>query len=145
MVFKAIMNGLIKAKAMPQISPTERQALEAGTVWIDGQVFSGKPDFAKMFAEPYSKLNQRERDFIDGPVQQLCEMCDPHEIATTRIIPKKSSRLFGICRFLFFPDSPKVWWSGIFGQRHFHHHGDDHIAQPTAVNTGCDSQQLGGS
>ena len=42
MVFKAIMNGLIKAKAMPQISPTERQALEAGTVWIDGQVFSGK-------------------------------------------------------------------------------------------------------
>jgi len=39
MVFKAIMNGLIKAKAMPQISPTERQALEAGTVWIDGQVF----------------------------------------------------------------------------------------------------------
>ncbi|WP_334118366.1 acyl-CoA dehydrogenase [Limnobacter sp.] len=90
MVFKAIMNGLIKAKAMPQISATERQALEAGTVWIDGQVFSGKPDFAKMFAEPYSKLNQRERDFIDGPVQQLCEMCDPHEIATTRIIPKQA-------------------------------------------------------
>lgn len=90
MVFKAIMNGLIKAKAMPQISPTERQALEAGTVWIDGQVFSGKPDFAKMFAEPYSKLSQRERDFIDGPVQQLCAMCDAHEIATTRIIPKEA-------------------------------------------------------
>jgi acyl-CoA dehydrogenase len=57
MVFKAIMDGLIKAKAMPQISATERQALEAGTVWIDGQVFSGKPDFAKMFAEPYAKLS----------------------------------------------------------------------------------------
>ena len=61
MVFKAIMNGLIKAKAMPQISPTERQALEAGTVWIDGQVFSGKPDFAKMFAEPYKIESARAR------------------------------------------------------------------------------------
>ncbi|MCQ8897560.1 acyl-CoA dehydrogenase [Limnobacter humi] len=87
MVFKAVMNGLIKAKAMPQISATERQALEAGTVWIDGQVFSGKPDFAKMFAEPYSKLNARERAFVDGPVQELCTLFDPHEVATTRVIP----------------------------------------------------------
>ncbi|MDH4395285.1 MAG: acyl-CoA dehydrogenase [Limnobacter sp.] len=90
MVFKAIMNGLIKAKAMPQISATERQALEAGTVWIDGQVFSGKPDFAKMFAEPYAKLNQRERDFIDGPVHELCAMVDAHQLAKTRIIPKEA-------------------------------------------------------
>ncbi len=90
MVFKAIMDGLIKAKAMPQISGTERQALEAGTVWIDGQVFSGKPDFAKMFAEPYAKLSQRERDFIDGPVRQLCEMVDSHELATTRVLPKEA-------------------------------------------------------
>ncbi|HEX5484823.1 acyl-CoA dehydrogenase [Limnobacter sp.] len=90
MVFKAIMNGLIKAKAMPQISPTERQALEAGTVWIDGQVFSGKPDFAKMFSEPYAKLNKRERDFIDGPVKNLCDMVDSYELARTRIVPKQA-------------------------------------------------------
>lgn len=92
MVFKAIMDGLIKAKAMPQISSTERQALEAGTVWIDGQVFSGKPDFAKMFAEPYAKLNQRERDFIDNQVTTLLGMIDPNEVAKTRIIPEEAVR-----------------------------------------------------
>jgi acyl-CoA dehydrogenase len=52
MVFKAIMNGLIKAKAMPQISPTERQALEAGTVWITARFFPASPTLQKCLPSP---------------------------------------------------------------------------------------------
>ncbi|NJM33125.1 MAG: acyl-CoA dehydrogenase, partial [Limnobacter sp.] len=90
MVYQAIMNRLIKARAMPSISDTERQALQAGTVWIDGQIFSGKPDFSAMFASPYAKLNQREREFIDTRVRNLCAMVDPYELAKTRIVPEKA-------------------------------------------------------
>lgn len=92
MVYKAIMNGLIKAKAMPQISLTERQALDAGTTWIDGQVFSGKPDFASILQEPYSKLSQRERDFLNKQVPTLCEMVDAYELSQTRVVPEKAAK-----------------------------------------------------
>ena len=62
---------------VPRISETERQALEAGTVWVDGELFSGRPDFARMLREPYPALTERERAFLDGPVETVCAMADP--------------------------------------------------------------------
>ncbi|MBI2382667.1 MAG: hypothetical protein HYV18_01155 [Gammaproteobacteria bacterium] len=48
---------LMKAKKLlPQISDTEKQALQAGSVWIDGDIFGGNPDFKKMLAEAYNRL-----------------------------------------------------------------------------------------
>lgn len=41
---------------LPRMSETEREALEAGTVWVDGELFSGKPDFRRMLREPYPAL-----------------------------------------------------------------------------------------
>jgi len=61
---------------LPPMSDTEREALEAGSVWWDGDLFSGQPDWNKLMAEPVPTLTQEERDFVDGPVDELCSMLD---------------------------------------------------------------------
>jgi acyl-CoA dehydrogenase len=61
-------------KVMPPMSQTEREAIEAGTVWWDGELFSGKPDWQKLLAIPAAKLTPDEQRFLDNDVQQLCEM-----------------------------------------------------------------------
>ena len=63
-------------RIMPSMSQTEREALDAGTVWWDGQLFSGKPDWKQLLNTPAAKLSAEEQAFIDGPAQQLCEMLD---------------------------------------------------------------------
>jgi len=75
------------AGAMPRLSETERQALEAGTVWVDGELFSGRPDFRRMLAEPWPELTERERAFLDGPVEVVCGMVTPWELARVRELP----------------------------------------------------------
>lgn len=67
--------------AMPAISETEREAIDAGTVWWDGALFSGNPDWNALLAMPAAKLTQREQAFMDGPVRQLCAMIDDWKIA----------------------------------------------------------------
>ncbi len=67
-------------KVLPPMSATEREALEAGTVWWDGELFSGQPNWNKLMAEPVPTLTQEEREFIDGPVDDLCSMLDDWEI-----------------------------------------------------------------
>jgi acyl-CoA dehydrogenase len=63
-------------KLMPAMSDTEREALEAGSVWWDGELFSGKPDWTKLMDTPAPKLSPEERAFIDGPTETLCRMID---------------------------------------------------------------------
>ncbi len=77
-----ITNQILKIfrKMLPQISQTEREALDAGTVWWDGDLFSGKPDWNKLLAYPKPQLSEEERAFIDGPVERLCEMLDEWQI-----------------------------------------------------------------
>jgi acyl-CoA dehydrogenase len=69
-VFKAM------SKAVPEISQTEREALEAGTVWWDGDLFSGKPDWHKLRRFPKPALSDEELAFLNGPVENLCAMVD---------------------------------------------------------------------
>jgi len=73
-----------KFKFIPQISQTERTALEAGVVWIEKDLFSGKPDFETILKEPYAKLTEEEQAFINGPVEDLCKMTDPWKIWKNR-------------------------------------------------------------
>lgn len=61
-------------KIMPSMSNTEREALEAGSVWWDGELFSGKPDWTKLLETPAPKLSPEERAFVDGPTEILCSM-----------------------------------------------------------------------
>ena len=58
-------------RALPSLSATEREAIEAGDVWWDGELFSGKPDWQKLLAFPPAKLSAEELAFLDGPVEAL--------------------------------------------------------------------------
>ena len=67
-------------RILPQMSQTEREALEAGTVWWDGELFSGRPDWNKLLAYPKPSLSAEEQAFIDGPLEQLCAMLNDWQI-----------------------------------------------------------------
>jgi len=67
-------------KLLPPISATERDAIAAGTVWWDADLFSGKPDWAKLRAFEKPALTAEEQAFLDGPVETLCSMLDDWEI-----------------------------------------------------------------
>jgi len=67
-------------KALPNLSETERIALESGTVSWDGELFSGKPNFKKLHDMPAPQLSTDEQNFLDGPVAELCSMIDEYEI-----------------------------------------------------------------
>ena len=67
-------------KMMPSMSDTEREALEAGTTWWEADLFSGNPDWKKLLDYPQPQLSAEEQAFIDGPVNQLCDMVDDWKI-----------------------------------------------------------------
>ncbi len=77
-------------KVLPPMSATERDAIEAGTVWWDGQLFSGRPDWDVLLNYPAAKLSDEERAFIDGPVEELCEMVSDWEIGQQLDLPEKA-------------------------------------------------------
>ncbi len=66
---------------LPPISRTEREALEAGTVWWDGELFSGKPDWERLLSQPRPQLTAEEEAFLAGPVEELCRLLDDWRIA----------------------------------------------------------------
>jgi acyl-CoA dehydrogenase len=67
-------------RALPQVSQTEQEALDAGTVWWDGELFSGQPDWGKLLALPKPELSAEEKAFLAGPVEELCGMLDDWKI-----------------------------------------------------------------
>ena len=77
-----VSNQILKIfrKMLPQISQTEQEALDAGTVWWEGDLFSGKPDWKKLLAYPKPQLTAEEQAFLNGPVEQLCAMLDEWKI-----------------------------------------------------------------
>lgn len=77
-----VSNPILKIfrKMLPPISQTEQEALDAGTVWWEGELFSGKPDWKKLLAYPKPQLSAEEQAFLDGPVEQLCAMLDEWKI-----------------------------------------------------------------
>jgi acyl-CoA dehydrogenase len=100
---------LISAPAMrraraflPRLGDTERIALEAGTVWWDGDLFSGAPDWRKLLEFRPKPLSDRERAFLDGPAEALCRMIDDWQITQDRELPQqvwdhlKRERFFGM-------------------------------------------------
>lgn len=63
-------------KVLPQMSPTEQAALDAGDVWWEGELFRGKPDWAQLQDFKYTELTADERAFLDNETEQLCAMID---------------------------------------------------------------------
>ena len=76
-------------KILPKVSDTEAQALDAGTVGFDAEIFSGTPDWAKLQAIPPIQLSAEEQAFLDGPTEDLCRMIDDWQIRhTMREVPE---------------------------------------------------------
>jgi acyl-CoA dehydrogenase len=69
---------------LPSMSDTERDALEAGNVWWDGELFSGMPDWDRLMSFPAPKLSDEEQAFLDGPCEELCRMLDDWDISHER-------------------------------------------------------------
>ncbi len=67
-------------RVMPAMSSTEREALHAGNVWWDGELFSGQPEWQRLLEQPEPQLTEQEQAFIDGPVERLCKMLDDWQI-----------------------------------------------------------------
>ncbi len=65
---------------MPNMTTTESEALEAGTVGWEGELFQGDPDWEKLLSYPKPMLSNEERDFLEGPVQILCSMINDWDI-----------------------------------------------------------------
>lgn len=65
---------------LPAMSDTEREALEAGDVWWDADLFTGNPDWSKLLKVPQAKLTAEEEAFLNGPVDELCAMLDEWKI-----------------------------------------------------------------
>ncbi len=64
----------------PAMSRTEKEAIEAGTVWWDAELFSGKPDWRRLRSFPHPVLSAEEQAFLEGPVEALCAMLDDWKI-----------------------------------------------------------------
>ena len=67
-------------KVLPPLSRTEQEALDAGTVWWDAELFSGRPDWMRLADIPDPQLSEEEQAFIDGAVATLCDMLDDWRI-----------------------------------------------------------------
>jgi len=71
-------------RILPDMSSTEKDAIDAGTVWWDADLFSGRPDWNKLLAVPQPRLSAEEQAFLDGPVEELCALCNDWEITHER-------------------------------------------------------------
>lgn len=74
----AVSRPVLKAvrKVLPGMSETERAAIAAGTVWWDGALFTGDPDWQELMSFPPASLRASEQAFLEGPVEQLCRIVD---------------------------------------------------------------------
>lgn len=61
-------------RILPKVSETEQEALDAGTVGWDAELFSGKPDWQKLRQIPKINLTAEEQAFLEGPTEELCAM-----------------------------------------------------------------------
>jgi len=90
-------------KVLPPMSETERDAIEAGSVWWEAELFRGAPDWQQLQNYKMPVLSEAEQAFMDGPVEQLCAMLDDWDITHRRLdLPPevweflKQNRFFGM-------------------------------------------------
>ena len=67
---------------LPQMSETERDSLEAGTVWWEGELFRGNPDWCKLLAYPVPTMTAEEQSFMDNEVEQACALVQDWQVTT---------------------------------------------------------------
>jgi acyl-CoA dehydrogenase len=86
--------------ALPALSDTEREAIEAGDTWWDADLFTGNPDWSKLLATPPATLSDEERAFLDGPVEEFCALLDDWKITwELRDLPPEAWAYLKVKRF----------------------------------------------
>ncbi len=92
----------VLAGTLPRMGETERIALEAGTVWWEAELFSGRPRWRNLLDFRPKALTERERAFLDGPVNELCRMIEDWDVVRGGDLPPKAweflkkQRFFGM-------------------------------------------------
>jgi len=71
-------------KRLPSISHTEREAIEAGNVWWEKDLFCGRPQWKQFLALPAPQLTKEEQAFLDSQVEVLCNMLDDWDIVNNK-------------------------------------------------------------
>lgn len=67
-------------KVLPAMSQTEKEALDAGTVWWEAELFKGKPNWQQLHDIPAPQLSEEERAFLEGPVNKVCAMVNDYQV-----------------------------------------------------------------
>ncbi|MCG8427535.1 MAG: acyl-CoA dehydrogenase [Chromatiales bacterium] len=90
-------------RVLPPMSTTEQEALDAGTIWWDAELFRGKPRWNKLLDMEPAELTPQEQAYLDGPVEELCKLIDDWQITHhDKTIPREiwrficESRMFGM-------------------------------------------------
>lgn len=102
LITKGLICLITKLNLLPKISETEKIALTSGTIWVDGQLFSGRPDFKWIFAQKYPKLSEEEQSFLDNEVEEVCKICADYDVQVLRDLPEnvwqflKEKKFFGM-------------------------------------------------
>ncbi len=65
---------------LPPMSVTEKEAIEAGDVWWEKELFQGKPHWRRLYKMPKPTLSVVEQAFVDNQVETLCDMLDDWKI-----------------------------------------------------------------
>jgi len=86
-------------RVLPPVSATEREAIDAGGVWWDAELFAGHPDFRHLLAVPAAELNAEEQAFLDGPVETLCAMLSDWQVHQNMDLPEAAWRYIKEQRF----------------------------------------------
>ena len=80
LVSGSLMKLMEALQFLPTISETEQTAIDAGSVWMDGELFSGNPDFEETLDQLYPELTDEEQAFLDGPCEEVCDMVDDWQV-----------------------------------------------------------------
>ena len=97
-----IISLIEKLGLLPKISQTEKIALTSGSVWVDGELFSGKPNFKYILSQKYAKLSDEEKHFLENEVEEVCRMCVDYDVQVLRDLPQnvwqylKDKKFFGM-------------------------------------------------
>jgi acyl-CoA dehydrogenase len=100
LVTSGLLAFMKKMQFLPTISDTEKAALDAGTVWVEKDLFSGAPNFDSLLKEDYPQLTSEEKAFMEGPVNNLCASLDRWKIQKEKDIPKEAWDIIKKERFL---------------------------------------------
>ena len=99
MLSGGVMKMLDALHFLPTISKTEQEAIDAGTTWVEGELFSGRPDFKRMLAEAYPGLTAEEQAFMDGPAQEVCDATNDWDVFQNRDLSQETWDLLKKYRF----------------------------------------------